>query len=667
MAQAACPNCLHQHFGCRCPPVQTVTPVAAPSEVPLGHGDPKAPILHRQRSSASVTQWDSPGRHSNSTPSLLDAVSLTDPDFERNLLELEKKTMPSLENMSQQPEFQWEYRGALIDYVVSLHGQLKLGQESLYLTVNIMDRYLSTRVVYVATLQLLVVSALWLACKLEEEKRRIPRLDDLVYVCNYTYSKSDLKRMEIEILITLNHALPHPSPELFIHRQCMMRNESRMAVDVACYLSEMTLYDKAFLTFFPSTIANAALYLSQSLLGYHTASDNGHMLAPELQCIELLRHHIPRVSPNLWAKYANVRFSEASIIVGHCVGQSSPGPSSVASSRSFCSSLPSSPFTPGFCAEEVVLPSQPVTGNVQNPSTDFYEATLHPGHPSSLGGSPTATTVIWGGGPDYTSYTVSQPSGAGAFISPGASGHFQPGGIKTFSSSPNLQHGTTDHKMATYQPPVAHYLSTYNYGPALPAGSVPTPSGSVTSDATTLDPRQATASGMGTGLPYTHPPLHHGCYTGYTTASYYMPPMQSYPPSMACHPPLPPPPPSSGYTTSAPPMIPYSAPVPPHSYYYVQPVDGGHDYMANYHVVPSPYHVWPSSRSYVPLPHSGSSTHSGATIVNKPNTPTPTLLDVPPSNTGGMDGKPAYPAVSYPLPPHYQTYPYGYPPHPHCV
>ncbi|KAJ1960962.1 hypothetical protein IWQ62_004033 [Dispira parvispora] len=230
--------------------------------------------------------------------------------------------------------------------------------------------------------------------------------------------------------------------------------------------------------------------------------------------------------------------------------------------------------------------------------------------------------------------------------------------------SPNLQHGTTDHKLAACQPPATHYLPMYNHGAVLPTGSVPTPSGSVISDATTLDPRQAATSSMGSGLAYTQPP-HHGCYTGYTPAPYYMPPTQSYPPPIAYHPP---PPPPTGYMPSAPPMmISYSAPVPPHSYYYVQPMNGGHDYVANYHVVPSPYHAWPSSGQCVPPPHSGSSNHSGATMVNLPNTPTRTLLDVPPPTTGGMDSKPSYPVASYPPPPHYQAYPCGYPPHPHCV
>ncbi|RKP39307.1 cyclin-like protein, partial [Dimargaris cristalligena] len=226
--------------------------------------------------------------------------------------ELERRTMPSVANMGQQPEIRWEYRPALIDYVTSLHAQLKLCQDTLYLTVNLMDRYLSTRIVHVHMLQLLVVACTWVASKLEEEKHHIPRLDDLVYACNSAYDKLEVKRMEIEILVTLKYVLRHPNPELFIHRTALTQDEAPLTINVARYFAELTLFEADFLSYLPSTVAAAALSLARSLLGAQRTTDTD---AQATACENQLRLRLSHVPPTLHAKYARSRFSEASIIV----------------------------------------------------------------------------------------------------------------------------------------------------------------------------------------------------------------------------------------------------------------------------------------------------------------------------------------------------------------
>jgi hypothetical protein len=58
-------------------------------------------------------------------------------------------------------------RLVLVDWLVEVVDEFKLAQGTLFLAVNLVDRYLSRRPVPRAALQLLGVTALWLASKFE--------------------------------------------------------------------------------------------------------------------------------------------------------------------------------------------------------------------------------------------------------------------------------------------------------------------------------------------------------------------------------------------------------------------------------------------------------------------------------------------------------------------
>lgn len=59
-------------------------------------------------------------------------------------------------------------RMILIDWLVEVHNKFELFPETLYLTIDLVDRYLSTKVVSRKELQLIGISSMLLACKYEE-------------------------------------------------------------------------------------------------------------------------------------------------------------------------------------------------------------------------------------------------------------------------------------------------------------------------------------------------------------------------------------------------------------------------------------------------------------------------------------------------------------------
>ncbi|KAJ1917779.1 G2/mitotic-specific cyclin [Tieghemiomyces parasiticus] len=561
----------------------------------------------------------------------LETMIMLDPEVAANLDQLERQTRPSLANMSQQPEIRWEFRGSLIDYVVSLHGKLRLQQDTLYLTVNLMDRYLSTRILHGTMLQLLVVACLWIASKLEERKQRVPRLEELVYAGSGAYDRPQLKRMEVEVMDTLKYALRHPSPELFLQRRALVAGEADLTLNVARYLIEHSLYDVAFLAYLPSTVADAALTLARSLLGVYGGDRVAAVSEPDPDlraCAAQLRARIPSVSTVLHTKYSTAAFSEASIIVGYCVGVDL-SPSNCSSPTS---SLPSSPCV------SVTTPS-PLAASTQSVSSDRsgcvdYKENLSDFYVQHAGTGPSTTVTCSessSSSPPHPHRNDVDPASAATGIDLPSWGYQHPTQVisppEYAAGAPHYSAFPGPHLPASHGAgPFHHSPSRSGYAPpALPGPSSAThaaprdqqPSSSATtsySTATTNAPQSSAVA------PAYHPAYHAPAgRTDYGGAVYYYP--FAHPHSL--------PPPSYAYapyhqlpTVGGPPSehmgpgatvypftpgygyhVPYAPPPPP-------PMS---DWSAPTPTAATPY-PGPWGPNPYPAPHSGSSTHSETTV-----------------------------------------------------
>ncbi len=93
-------------------------------------------------------------------------------------------------------------RAILIDWLVEVHLKFKLVPETLYLTVNLIDRFLEKEQVNRQKLQLVGVTAMLIACKYEEIYP--PIVKDFVYITDNAYTKEDILIMEKKMLTTLD-------------------------------------------------------------------------------------------------------------------------------------------------------------------------------------------------------------------------------------------------------------------------------------------------------------------------------------------------------------------------------------------------------------------------------------------------------------------------------
>lgn len=71
-----------------------------------------------------------------------------------------------------------------------MHYKFELMDETLYLTVNLIDRFLETHAIDRKRLQLVGVTAMLLACKYEEVS--VPIVDDLIVISDRAYTRKEV-------------------------------------------------------------------------------------------------------------------------------------------------------------------------------------------------------------------------------------------------------------------------------------------------------------------------------------------------------------------------------------------------------------------------------------------------------------------------------------------
>jgi G2/mitotic-specific cyclin-B, other len=171
--------------------------------------------------------------------------------------------------MELQSEINFNMRGILVDWIVEVHLKYTLLPETLYLAVNLIDRFLSLKNVSKSKLQLLGVTALFVASKYEEIYP--PDADDFINVTANSYSREDLFKMEKLLLITLEFNCTVASSFIFLERYTKIIKSNEKIKQMAHYFSELCLLEHVFLKYKPSIIAASSVYLAQKFDGNNDA------------------------------------------------------------------------------------------------------------------------------------------------------------------------------------------------------------------------------------------------------------------------------------------------------------------------------------------------------------------------------------------------------------
>jgi cyclin B len=161
--------------------------------------------------------------------------------------------------MSRQKEINDKMRSILVDWIIDVHFKFGFTDETLFMTISIIDRYLSICQITRTNFQLLGITALMIACKHEEID--LPKIDDFIYITDNAYVKDEVVKMEEDVLAKLNFAFLYPSPIKFFEYLSLHFNFEKKHHMMGKYLMESFLLDVKNAKYKPSIISCACAYI----------------------------------------------------------------------------------------------------------------------------------------------------------------------------------------------------------------------------------------------------------------------------------------------------------------------------------------------------------------------------------------------------------------------
>ena len=182
-------------------------------------------------------------------------------DIYLHLKSIEKNNLP-IENYmtARQTDINEKMRIILVNWIIEVHFKFHLLSETLFMCINIIDRYLSRKDINRKYLQLLGVTSLFIACKYEEIYA--PSSKDLIFMTDNAYKIEEMIQMESDILNIMQFDLCYPTSLRFleIYRHYLELDEINF---YRCsYLNEICLINYNLCSFNPSLIACVCLYLN---------------------------------------------------------------------------------------------------------------------------------------------------------------------------------------------------------------------------------------------------------------------------------------------------------------------------------------------------------------------------------------------------------------------
>ncbi|KAK7351608.1 hypothetical protein VNO77_11183 [Canavalia gladiata] len=185
-------------------------------------------------------------------------------------MEVQKKRRPMVDYIEKvQREVTTNMRGILVDWLVEVAEEYKLLPDTLHRSVSYIDRFLSVNPVSKSRLQLLGVSSMLIAAKYEEINP--PSVDEFCSITDNTYNKTDVVKMEADVLKKLNFEMGNPTVNTFLSWFADVASENQKKpnthiVFLGSYLAELGLLDYDCLRFLPSLLAASAIFLARFII-----------------------------------------------------------------------------------------------------------------------------------------------------------------------------------------------------------------------------------------------------------------------------------------------------------------------------------------------------------------------------------------------------------------
>ena len=184
-------------------------------------------------------------------------------DILENLIEEEENSRLNLNPnyLKLQKEINADMRAILIDWLIEVNKRFNFQEETIYKAIYIIDSYLSKRIIKRKYLQLLGITSLIISAKLNEIY--LPKISNYSDITDKAYDQEEIKKMEEEIIKTLNFNLLVPTPLSFyeIISQKLGISDDINKYKFGEFLMQSFMLDNNSLYFSNSIIACAACYI----------------------------------------------------------------------------------------------------------------------------------------------------------------------------------------------------------------------------------------------------------------------------------------------------------------------------------------------------------------------------------------------------------------------
>ena len=219
-------------------------------------------------------------------------------------LENEKRINPNY--MSKQNDINEKMRMILIDWLIEVHLKFKLLPETLFLTINFIDRYLQNNQTPRDKLQLIAVSSLLIACKYEEIYP--PEISSFVYITDNAYTKEEILNYEIKILGDLEYDITYPTSLRFLEILLIKLNLSKdnIFINKMMYLIELCFSKLYFYNFtYLELVLSCCLFLyeknlimTQNVIKCFNLGDNYNKMEKIKKCIFEIKNLVEYMNEN---------------------------------------------------------------------------------------------------------------------------------------------------------------------------------------------------------------------------------------------------------------------------------------------------------------------------------------------------------------------------------
>lgn len=162
-------------------------------------------------------------------------------------------------------EINEKHRAVVIEWLSYMVNYYSQSNETLFMSINIMDRYITKKKISLNKYQLLGISSYLIASKYEDTNS--PMINELIYISKNIYTHEDITSMEKDILTTLNFDIISVSSYQFFSFFYLITNiNNKILFYLGHLILEICLLNIDIMSFNQSLIAIGALLIAKKSL-----------------------------------------------------------------------------------------------------------------------------------------------------------------------------------------------------------------------------------------------------------------------------------------------------------------------------------------------------------------------------------------------------------------